>query len=1551
MKKRKLVYLFPITAMLLSGCSFAEIKHSIGESWVGEHLLHPIYDPIRDLVSGNSGSNQKKEDTAVSIKMLIGFPKQIQQNAELSLTNLKAIVAYSDNSEKTEPVTKVELDTSKTGEVTGKAYVGTLSKEFKISVYAGEMVDVTGIRYTLEPQKYAIEVNEKIQLAIEVEPEDATNKNVIYEFSTEGIVSIENGFIKGLKAGKTDITIKSVSNPEVKKTISGFTVKKADAAVPAETAAGLKLFTEGALKNGETINIAAIYGDSIFGMGPLGGNYVTPVDLSVDENGKLVVGETLNYKALLNNDGTYSLKDSNDKFLSLASSGNSVAIKEVIDDDCKFYIGHGENGTTTVVGANSAVTSRFLVYNASNPRFSFYKESTAATYPQLIVYHDGQEAEKKAVTGVEFLKESYEVEVGKSVNVAAAVLPKDATDQEVTYSLKDVSPEGCATISGNVVTGVAEGTATVVATSHDGNFTAEASVTVVPKKTVQHAGTLADPYTAEDACVVAADLSDGSNTSEYFYIKGVVSSLVEAFNPDYGNYTFMLDEVFEAYRMKNGPEFASFTSEDDIKVGDTIILYAQIKNYKGTYETGGGYVYAVNPTTATGVSLSQTELSLEVGSAPVTLVATVAPEDAVNKAVTWESSNLEVATVSNGVVTAVGEGSATITVKTVDGDFSATCVVTITPATKHLTGITAVGPTKTTYTQGETLDLTGLVVTAHYDDGSSEVIEAGYTTNIALDKELEATDTSLVISYNGKSADSISLTINSFEDGCHEAVLVAASLEPGQTSTKTVKVSGRIMFKPGNNLIIQDGSHAVIVYKNAQSTKDMEIGKKVSMECKIQNYNGAAETEKLANDAITISNDQVSFIKGSVTSSEAIESFPQSNIADFDNLIIKTKPSLVSGSDGSFKVSFKENTEKEYTFFMKKSLYSASLAAMLNSMDVGAEFSVTNAYVSVYNGAKQICSGTESVVTDKTVYTASAITITKDDEEVTVLNMGAGETAQLNASVTPAKASQEVEWSVEPAGVVTVENGLVTVVAEADGSAIVTATAKGTDVSSSVTVNVSLVHEITSIEISGSMKTEYSTNDTGYDVSGLTVTAIYNNDPSDTEDVTDDVEWSFDKTFPAGVVTSSLEVKATATLKGTALTDDITETISVVKTKEYISVPVTMKGFAGLSAGSYTNNNTEMTDDIMGMKFGSYAFNPSTGQIRGGKTYIADTTASGDNAKNWHFYNVTELTSKIESISVTIDKSDSNYFKGSLYLVYGNESVKDVTDLSKVENKLVWTAEENTKPNEIVFDTSAISFKYFKICSNVAFTAGSVTNATVNLSIEKPEGEVPVTSITLNETAKTLAPNDTLQLEATVLPDFADNKAVEWTTTENDGVISVDQTGKVTALKEGTANVVATAKDGSGVTAECKITVASKPVGNVTASYTIDELIASGNIDSSVKNASFELDDVVTVSTKGTGDSGKIFGSSPKDWRIYHTDGGDITITVSEGYELVSVSIKYKSNKGGYLVDSSGARIESEDVVEASGSSITFTALGGESDTKVNGQAQVQAITVIYKAL
>ena len=91
------------------------------------------------------------------------------------------------------------------------------------------------------------------------------------------------------------------------------------------------------------------------------------------------------------------------------------------------------------------------------------------------------------------------------------------------------------------------------------------------------------------------------------------------------------------------------------------------------------------PVPVTGIALNKQTASIGTGDGTLTLTPIFSPETATNKNVAWSSSDNSVATVKNGVVTPLKKGTATITVTTEDGNFSASCVVTVNCSHLHTT--------------------------------------------------------------------------------------------------------------------------------------------------------------------------------------------------------------------------------------------------------------------------------------------------------------------------------------------------------------------------------------------------------------------------------------------------------------------------------------------------------------------------------------------------------------------------------------------------------------------------------------------------------------------------------------------------------------------------------------------------------------------------------------------------------------------------------------------------------------------------------------------------
>ncbi len=135
-----------------------------------------------------------------------------------------------------------------------------------------------------------------------------------------------------------------------------------------------------------------------------------------------------------------------------------------------------------------------------------------------------------------------------------------------------------------------------------------------------------------------------------------------------------------------GTVYGHVTLQDDLEIseGESLTIpdgsILTIPDDKTLAVNGGALTGDVTGTViykVTGVSLNKDSLSLEPGGSEA-LTATVTPDNATNKNVTWSSSAEGVATVdANGKVTAVDAGTAVITVTTEDGNKTATCTVTV----------------------------------------------------------------------------------------------------------------------------------------------------------------------------------------------------------------------------------------------------------------------------------------------------------------------------------------------------------------------------------------------------------------------------------------------------------------------------------------------------------------------------------------------------------------------------------------------------------------------------------------------------------------------------------------------------------------------------------------------------------------------------------------------------------------------------------------------------------------------------------------------------------
>ncbi|MDO5331745.1 MAG: Ig-like domain-containing protein, partial [Bacillota bacterium] len=213
---------------------------------------------------------------------------------------------------------------------------------------------------------------------------------------------------------------------------------------------------------------------------------------------------------------------------------------------------------------------------------------------------------------------------------------------------------------------------------------------------------------------------------------------------------------------------AIFTRTDYEQIGwATSDGGAKAYDLNGSYTANEGTtlypVWQIKTYPVTGVTLDQETISLEIGQ-DQTLVATVAPDNATNKAISWSSNKESVATVVDGKVTAVAVGEAIITVTTEDGNKTDTCTVTVTEPTVHVTSVSLdeesiyldIGQDQTLFATVAPDDATNKSLTwASSDEGVATVDEGGKVTAVG-----EGKATITVTSVDGSKTDTCEVSVS-----------------------------------------------------------------------------------------------------------------------------------------------------------------------------------------------------------------------------------------------------------------------------------------------------------------------------------------------------------------------------------------------------------------------------------------------------------------------------------------------------------------------------------------------------------------------------------------------------------------------------------------------------------------------------------------------------------------------------------------------------------------------------------------------------------------------
>lgn len=174
-------------------------------------------------------------------------------------------------------------------------------------------------------------------------------------------------------------------------------------------------------------------------------------------------------------------------------------------------------------------------------------------------------------------------------------------------------------------------------------------------------------------------------------------------------------------------------------------------------------------------------------------------------------------------------------------------------------------------------------------------------------------------------------------------------------------------------------------------------------------------------------------------------------------------------------------------------------------------------------------------------------------------------------------------------------------------------------------------------------------------------------------------------------------------------------------------------------------------------------------------------------------------------------------YEGTLQPTYftSNPDARDLVFLMPLGKRSNTSITLTNKISDVMYWTSTPASSAAGSATYIYHPNTTVQGATIERSTGLPirlvktvEGPILVSSIRLSSTYAKTDVGKTFALSASVSPDNAANKDIIWTS-DNESVAIVDTNGKVTTISEGAAFITATAADGSGVTAICKVDVIS----------------------------------------------------------------------------------------------------------------------------------------------
>lgn len=204
--------------------------------------------------------------------------------------------------------------------------------------------------------------------------------------------------------------------------------------------------------------------------------------------------------------------------------------------------------------------------------------------------------------------------------------------------------------------------------------------------------------------------------------------------------------------------------------------------------------------------------------------------------------------------------------------------------------------------------------------------------------------------------------------------------------------------------------------------------------------------------------------------------------------------------------------------------------------------------------------------------------------------------------------------------------------------------------------------------------------------------------------------------------------------------------------------------------------------------------------ISSGTTIIRATTNDGSNLTAECQVIVTSL----KATGISIDRTEATLERDATLQLTATVTPDDADDRT-----VTWSSADSGIAR---VDGAGLVIAVSVGTTTITATTGDGTGLTASCTVTVTPKTVQ--SITMDEEALNLERGETTRLTVIVTPQDADDVSVTWYS-NNSGVATVDDGGRVTAIEVGTAVITATTNDGSGLSAKCTVTVTPKEVDDI----------------------------------------------------------------------------------------------------------------------------------------